>query len=139
LKELHHPNIVKYLHHYESDGYLFIVMEYVEEGDLTKLIDQYKIEDKLIPEDLIWNIIAQLVSALKYSHYQKIIHRDIKSANIFFSSGVVKLADFGLSKHVPKENYEFENFNPAEGSLFYLSPEEAEGNSYSFPIDIWNH
>jgi NIMA (never in mitosis gene a)-related kinase len=114
-------------------------MEYIEEGDLSKLIDKYRKEEKSLPEELIWTIFVQILSALKYLHENRIIHRDIKSSNILItSSNVVKLADFGLAKLLPSKNDEFEHINSTQGSLYYLSPEEAGNNPYSYPIDIWS-
>jgi serine/threonine protein kinase len=67
---------------YQEGEAFFIVMEFVEGGNLRKLLEKYKDEGKTIPEDLLIFIFSQLISALKYCYDNNIIHGDIKSENI---------------------------------------------------------
>jgi serine/threonine protein kinase len=107
LKSFYHPNIVKYLDDYQKGKSFFIVMEFVKGGNLRKFIEKYKNDEKIIPEDLLIFIFSQLISALHYCFDQKIIHGDIKSENILITdSNIVKLADFGISKILPSQEYE---------------------------------
>ena len=60
-------------------------MEYLEGGDLSKLIEDQKKKNQYFKEEIIWKFLAQIILGLKHLHMKKIIHRDIKSANIFVS------------------------------------------------------
>jgi len=72
-------------------------MEYADGGDLNKKIKER--EGKLFSEGIILDWFVQIALALKHVHDRKVIHRDIKSQNIFLSaSGMVKLGDFGIAK-----------------------------------------
>ena len=78
-------------------------MEYCENGDMAKLIKNYKVEKDFVPEDVVWKIFMQILLALRECHYRvkntKILHRDLKPSNIFFDqNNNVKLGDFGLSR-----------------------------------------
>ncbi|MDP2059237.1 MAG: protein kinase, partial [Flavobacteriaceae bacterium] len=96
LQQLSHPNIVRYVEHFEKSGVLYIVMEYADGGDLhTKIKEQRNMRMK---EETIFHYFAQLCLAMEYLHSRHILHRDIKTMNIFLTSnGTVKLGDFGIS------------------------------------------
>lgn len=109
LKKLNNIFIVKYYESFLEQGQLIIIMEYCEgrtwgdtlEGDLAFFIKNRKKDGKseLIDERVIVNWFVQLTLGLKCIHTNKILHRDIKSNNIFLNSnGVVKIGDFGISK-----------------------------------------
>lgn len=139
LKSIHHPYIVKYLDDFQIDQKIYIVMEMIEGGTLANYIEEYKIKNEKIPEEIIKRIFSQLVSVLKYCHDHQIVHKDIKSNNILYSkSGDVKLADFGLSKIIPSGKEEIEPHNSSAGSTPYVSPEILGQNPYSYSTDIWS-
>ena len=109
---------MKYIGFKEMDPYLYIVMEYVEHGDLA----QYTDRSTAMPEYLVATVAAQICSALRYLHKNKITHRDIKPANILIASknpDVFKLSDFGLSKMVHDETF-LQTFC---GTILYCAPE----------------
>jgi len=88
LKELHHPNIVKYYDRLidKENTKIYIIMEYCPGGDLSQLIKKYRQSKQYISEDLIWKIFSQVVSALYACHTNKdgkILHRDIKRTMSF--------------------------------------------------------
>lgn len=79
--------------------------------------------------------LLQLLLALKHSHDHKIIHRDIKTSNIFLHQNKVKLGDFGLAKNLVSTHQNLQGFM---GTPLYIAPELFEENGYSFPADIWS-
>ncbi len=69
------------------------------DGDLSVYLRKHQDTNELLAEELIMNWFIQLVQGLNYLHSHKIIHRDVKPQNIFINDqGVLKLADFGISK-----------------------------------------
>ena len=141
LKELHHPNIVKYFDNIidKEDKKIYIVMEYCQGGDLGQLIKRCRHSKQYIKEDIIWKIFSQVVSALYACHTNKsgkILHRDIKPSNVFLdNNNNVKLGDFGLSLQLNKEiNFAYSNV----GTPYYMSPEQVDENKYNEKSDIWS-
>lgn len=97
LSQLIHPNIVNYKESFaDSELNMYIVMKYCEEGDLYKKIRENS--NKTFPESQVQEWMAQLFLALHFLHERKILHRDIKTQNIFISKGRLFLGDFGISK-----------------------------------------
>ncbi|XP_076446398.1 uncharacterized protein LOC143283892 [Babylonia areolata] len=134
LAQLKHPNIVTYMESFEEKGALYIVMNFCSGGDLfTKINDQ---QGRLFPEDQIMDWFVQICLALKHIHDRKILHRDIKSQNIFLtSSGSVQLGDFGIAKVL---NNTAELARTCIGTPYYLSPEVVENKPYNNKSDIWS-
>ena len=94
-------NIIAYKEAFfeESTSTLCVVMEYADNGDLQGKMDELKKRGELMPEEDIWNIAVKLVSGLFSLHTLKIVHRDIKCANVFLcKDGQVKLGDLNVSK-----------------------------------------
>lgn len=80
-------------------GTLCIVMEFADGGDLQSKINHAKNTKKNMSEAEIWSIFYQMVMGLHALHARKIVHRDIKCANVFLTkSGIVKLGDLNVSK-----------------------------------------
>lgn len=99
MRKLDHPNIVSYKHSFIEKGILIIIMEYCEHGDLAFHVRKKKTKNEQFSETEIMNWFVQLCLSLDYVHSRKILHRDIKSQNIFLTkSNTVKLGDFGISK-----------------------------------------
>jgi len=93
--------IVQYMDAFidEKSKYLCIIMEFAEKGDLNSLIKYHKEKRTEIPEEKIWNVIRCVVKGLRDLHNLKILHRDIKSANLFVSADdTVKIGDMNVSK-----------------------------------------
>jgi serine/threonine protein kinase len=119
MKQLNHPNIVQYEDYHEFEQWIYIFMEYVPHGELSKELR----ENGPLPEPMIQTITRQVLHALEYLHRRNITHRDIKPDNILIASRdplIVKLSDFGLSKSVKNQETFLKTFC---GTLLYCAPE----------------
>ncbi|XP_071846820.1 serine/threonine-protein kinase Nek1-like isoform X7 [Apostichopus japonicus] len=133
LRKMKHPNIVSYTESFEELGNLYIVMDYCDGGDLYQRINARR--GALIPEDQIMDWFVQICLALKHVHDRKILHRDIKSQNIFLTSrGIIKIGDFGIARVL---NNTMELARTCIGTPYYLSPEICENKPYNNKSDIW--
>ncbi|CAN0444214.1 unnamed protein product, partial [Ascophyllum nodosum] len=96
------------------------------------------IEEKPLTEEVSRNFISQLLSALEFMHFQGIVHRDVKPANLLVTdSSTLQLADFGIADRTPSSGY----FDQVCGSESYMAPEMLgngeESLSYHSAVDIW--
>ncbi len=131
---LSHPNIVSVYDVGQEGNIHFIVMELVDGKTLSKLIEE---KGRLDYKEAI-SITRQVASALSLAHKNQIIHRDIKPHNILItSSGVAKLADFGIAKAVSASTIIGGN-NKVMGSVHYFSPEQARGAYVDERSDIYS-
>ncbi|KAL7981865.1 hypothetical protein Chor_000922 [Crotalus horridus] len=133
LANMKHPNIVLYRESFEETGCLYIVMDYCEGGDLFKKINAQK--GVFFSEDQIMDWFVQICLALKHVHDRKILHRDIKSQNIFLTKdGTIQLGDFGIARVL---NSTVELARTCIGTPYYLSPEICENKPYNNKSDMW--
>ncbi|KAF0932172.1 hypothetical protein E2562_008703 [Oryza meyeriana var. granulata] len=132
LKQLSHQNIVQYYGSELADEALSIYLEYVSGGSIHKLLREYG----PFKEPVIRNYTRQILSGLSYLHGRNTVHRDIKGANILVGpNGEVKLADFGMAKHVTS----FAEIRSFRGSPYWMAPEVIMNNKgYSLAVDIWS-
>ena len=143
LRELKHEHIVRYHDRIidRAESTLYIIMEYCEGGDLSSVISAARLRGESIPEAFIWQVAAQLISALQYCHSfktskdKKVLHRDIKPANVFLDSNRrVCLGDFGLARELLHET----SFAKTQvGTPYYMSPEQLSHQRYNEKSDIW--
>mmetsp|Transcript_41345 Transcript_41345/g.50123 ORF Transcript_41345/g.50123 Transcript_41345/m.50123 type:complete len:723 (+) Transcript_41345:289-2457(+) len=132
LATLAHPNIVGYYGSFMEDGVLNVVMEYADNGSLFQHIQRAK---SPFSESEILQMFAQLLLCLDYLHSKKILHRDLKTKNIFITKKAkIKLGDFGLSKILGSQTSFAQS---AVGTPYYLSPELCEGKAYNQKSDVW--
>lgn len=133
LSSLTHPYVTKFRDSFEDSGRLLIIMDYCAGGDLYTLIQGRKGVN--FPEDRVLDWFVQLCLAMKYIHDRRILHRDIKSQNVFLTDdGKVKLGDFGISKVLSCTS---ELARTCIGTPYYLSPEMCENRPYNNKSDIW--
>lgn len=131
---LSHPNIVGVYDVGQEGNIHFIVMELIDGKTLSEVIKE---KGKLEYKEAI-NITLQVASALSLAHKNQIIHRDIKPHNILITStGVAKLADFGIAKAVSAATIAGGN-NKIMGSVHYFSPEQARGAYVDERSDIYS-
>lgn len=140
LRELRHEHIVTLLDVVEECELLYIVMEYATGGDLARRIQAQKAEGTRFSEAVVLRVFAQVCSALHYIHAQKIMHRDVKPANVFIAGEgelgqcTVKLGDFGIAKMIEGTG----QANSTVGTPSYLSPEMCKNNPYGMKADVWS-
>ncbi|XP_074073299.1 serine/threonine-protein kinase Nek5 isoform X2 [Macrotis lagotis] len=135
LAKMKHPNIVKFFSSLQEMNKLYIVMEYCDGGDLMKRINRQ--HGVLFDEDQILCWFVQISLGLKHIHDRKILHRDIKSQNIFLSNNemIAKLGDFGIARVL---NNTMELARTCVGTPYYLSPEICQNKPYNNKTDIWS-
>ncbi|NXI79792.1 NEK3 kinase, partial [Rhipidura dahli] len=144
LAKMHHPNVVAFKESFEgkyknfnsfiSDGHLYIVMEYCDNGDLMQKIKHQG--GKLFPEDTILHWFVQMCLAVKHIHDKRVLHRDIKSKNVFLTqSGKVKLGDFGSARLLA---HPMSYACTYVGTPYYVPPEIWESLPYNNKSDIWS-
>lgn len=160
LKQLNNPHIIKYYHYFEENNNLYLLMEFMNNSDITGYIQAHQILNKQIPEEEIWNILLQCLSALTYLHNQNLGNLGVKLSNILMNNE--QNAKIGVFKEF---NFNQNNFNPRDdiytlGKYFYammdseiikddelkqndffttLNYDKVKNHSYSIPlIDIVN-
>ena len=98
LQVLKHPNIISFFGSKRQGDQLRMFLEYANQGTLQEHIDRLREKGKRFSEEKLLEIFTQLLLGLKFSHDHQIIHRDLKTDNIFIKGNTVKIADFGVSK-----------------------------------------
>ncbi|GFU12508.1 hypothetical protein NPIL_455051 [Nephila pilipes] len=134
LSKCNHKNIIRYRDAVlETNQTLSIIMEYAEGGDLHSAI--LKQEGVLFHEHRIISWFIQICLALQYIHFQNILHRDLKSQNIFLTRyNLIKVGDFGIARMLKNPE---ELAKTAIGTPYYLSPEIYQRKPYNYKSDIW--
>ncbi|ORC84478.1 putative serine/threonine-protein kinase a, putative,protein kinase [Trypanosoma theileri] len=137
LSRCNNANIIRHRVSYERGGMLLIIMEYADGGDLYKQIKARQQSMRYFKEHEVLFIFLQLCLALDHIHMNKMMHRDLKTANVLLTTtGLVKLGDFGFSRQ-----YEDSLSNPVGstfcGTPYYLSPELWRRAPYSKKSEMW--
>ncbi|XP_031743967.1 mitogen-activated protein kinase kinase kinase 5 isoform X2 [Cucumis sativus] len=139
LSQLKHPNIVQYYGSDIIDDRLYIYLEYVHPGSINKYVREHC---GAMTESVVRNFTRHILSGLAYLHSTKTIHRDIKGANLLVDScGVVKLADFGMAKHLTGQVADLS----LKGSPYWMAPElllsvmqKDNTPDLALAVDIWS-
>ncbi|GAB68044.1 serine/threonine-protein kinase [Plasmodium cynomolgi strain B] len=132
-EQMDHNHICKLYEAYEDGKNIYMILEYVPNGDLLTYVCKKK---RRINEDTARRIFYQLISAVDYLHKFNVVHRDLKPENILLDDNEnIKLIDFGLSTVYQKNNL----LTTSCGSPFYTSPEILLGNKYHGELtDVWS-
>ena len=136
LASVNSPYIIGYKESFidESDQTLCIIMEYADDGDLYQKINFYNKNNTCFMEEDIWRIFIQITKGLHDLHEYDILHRDLKSANVFlFKDGTAKLGDLNVSK-ITSRGLGYTQ----TGTPYYASPEVWKDNPYNLKSDIWS-
>ncbi|XP_029358901.1 serine/threonine-protein kinase Nek4 isoform X2 [Echeneis naucrates] len=134
LSQLRHPNIVTYRESWEGeDRQLYIVMGFCEGGDLYHRLKQQKGE--LLPEKQVVEWFVQIAMALQYLHERNILHRDLKTQNIFLTkTNIIKVGDLGIARVLENQN---DMASTLIGTPYYMSPELFSNKPYNHKSDVW--
>ena len=134
MYKIHHPNIVKLFGHFEDNTNCYLLMEFIEGGELYSYIPEDG-QPKL-STDQIATIVRDVISAIYYLHNMKpqIIHRDIKPENILIGANMIaKLTDFGWSTYIKPGDVR----NSICGTPVYMAPEMINRTGHDEKVDIW--
>ncbi len=138
-----HANIARYDACYRLETEVgvsdFAIMKYYPEGNLANLLKSHRLSDGELRE-----LVHGILEGLKVLHQRRIVHRDFKPANILISRDnrgrlIPKIADFGLSKFVAKEEVDSSDFDLSDGrgTPSYKAPEQIMGGRVNFNLDLW--
>ncbi|ODQ67212.1 kinase-like protein [Nadsonia fulvescens var. elongata DSM 6958] len=126
---LRHPNILRLYGHFHDEKRVYLILEYVAQGELFRVLRRKRRFDDVTAS----NYIYQMADALSYLHRKHIIHRDIKPENILLNfNDEIKVSDFGWSVHAPSSRR-----TTMCGTLDYLPPEMVEAKHHDYRVDIW--
>ncbi|XP_058931976.1 serine/threonine-protein kinase Nek4 isoform X5 [Kogia breviceps] len=134
LSQLKHPNIVTYKESWEGgDGLLYIVMGFCEGGDLYRKLKEQK--GRLLSESQVVEWFVQIAMALQYLHEKHILHRDLKTQNVFLTrTNIIKVGDLGIARVL--ENH-CDMASTLIGTPYYMSPELFSNKPYNYKSDVW--
>jgi len=135
IEHMQHPNIVKFIETFKTKkGKLCIVMDYADGGDIGQKIKDQR--GKPFSENQILDWFTQMCLGMKHVHDRKIIHRDLKGANVFLTKkGIVKIGDFGIAKVL---SHTVQKARTMVGTPYYLSPEIINSKPYCNKTDVWS-
>ena len=136
MSKVNHPNVVGFIEAFVENNALHIIMEYADGVDLEKKLISIIKAKEVMPEREIMDIFIQIALGLRQLHKQHLLHRDLKSANVFLTSnGGVKVGDFGFSKQL---NYTMALASTVCGTPYYFSPELCQKLPYNNKSDVWS-
>ncbi|NXK78588.1 NEK4 kinase, partial [Amazona guildingii] len=134
LSQLKHPNIVTYRESWQGeDGLLYIVMGFCEGGDLYHKLKEQK--GQLLPERQVVEWFVQIAMALQYLHEKHILHRDLKTQNVFLTrTNIIKVGDLGIARVLENQ---YDMASTLIGTPYYMSPELFSNKPYNYKSDVW--
>merc|ERR1719284_180207 len=110
-------------------------MTLAEDGDLRRVVTEFQAAQALFPEPVVLSWTRQTLEGLKLLHSQGVVHRDLKSSNIFLCEGRrrIRIGDFGISKVLESTNFA----STCVGTPAYMSPELMRNERYDYHVDMW--
>ncbi|KAL4500117.1 hypothetical protein ABPG73_011225 [Tetrahymena malaccensis] len=129
LRRLDHPNIVKFIDAKKTKDFMYLIMEFCNEGSIEDLILSQK-----VPENEVLDYFKQICKAFRELNNKNILHGDVKPSNILLHNSQCKLADFGVSKTIDKKS---EN-TTMRGTPFFMAPQLLNNQPYTTKSDIWS-
>ena len=130
--QLNHPNIVTVYDAGEQDGVYYIAMEYVDGNTLKQIV---KARGRISAGGIV-HVLAQMCEALAYAHENKIVHRDVKTANTMWTRDrKAKIMDFGLARVIEEVR---NHTTVISGTPYYMSPEQTLGKNVDHRTDIYS-
>ena len=155
LNELSNPHIIKYYNNFIEGDNLYIIVQYVSNGDIQEYIDARKEINRHFQEEELLNIFLQCMMALSYIHKKGVIHRDIKPKNILIDNNMkIKLGDFGIAALIFEKNKKDNIYLNAEynieeneylfynqtivGTMNYMAKEMIEKAEYDQKCDVYS-
>ena len=115
LSQLNHPLITKYYKKIQEGQIVYIIMEFMDNGDLSGFLNAHIELEKPIKEEKLYDIFIQSMKSLTFIHSKNLVHRDIKPENLFINAdGIVKLGDFGVSASIIDKNEKNDNYKCLE-------------------------
>ena len=136
LSKLNHPNIISLYDYIENDLGIFIITEYVKGQTLDAYID---LVSGPLPESKAIKIIVQILNAIGHMHEKNMIHRDIKPSNIMITpDDKIKLIDFGIAKHLHKNQALLTQGGAKLGTTIFMSPQQVKGKVLDRRTDIYS-
>lgn len=141
IQNLNSPHIVKYYNNFKVGNKLYILMEYINNGDIKGYIQANLGMQKAIEEKEIWELLYQSISGLCYIHQNNLIHRDIKPANLFLTDDkTIKIGDFGVSaeRKIGGKDFKPEKESMMIGTPLYMSPEIFAHDLYGSKVDVYS-
>ncbi|SCV02992.1 LANO_0G01486g1_1 [Lachancea nothofagi CBS 11611] len=132
MKLLNHPNVLRLYDVWETNSSLYMVLEYVEKGELFNLL----VERGPLPENEAIRFFRQIIIGISYCHALGIVHRDLKPENLLLDHKFnIKIADFGMAALESKDKL----LETSCGSPHYAAPEIVSGLPYhGFESDVWS-
>ncbi|XP_073515688.1 serine/threonine-protein kinase Nek11-like isoform X2 [Phyllobates terribilis] len=134
LGNLRHPFIVQFFASFLEKKDFCIVTEYCEGGDLHCYIQRQKNEGDNLTEGHVIEWFIQLLLGVNYLHERLVMHRDLKTKNIFLKDGILKIGDFGVSRILAPPDMA----TTITGTASYMSPELFSNTGYNTKCDIWS-
>lgn len=132
-----HPNLIAFRESFLEDsvGVLIIVMSYAEDGDLRHMVTNSSAIQRRLPEPVVVWWLRQMLSGLKHLHSQDVVHRDLKSSNVFLCEGrrCIRIGDFGISRVLESTAFA----SSCVGTPAYMSPELMRNERYDYHVDMW--
>ncbi|EPY52665.1 STE/STE20/PAKA protein kinase Shk2 [Schizosaccharomyces cryophilus OY26] len=132
MRESFHPNIVSFLDAFLiKDRHLWVIMEYMNAGSLTNIIQQHK-----LTEEHVARICLEICKGIQHLHARNVIHRDIKSDNVLLDKqGNIKITDFGFCARLMDRSHKRVTM---VGTPYWMAPEIIKQQKYGTKVDIWS-